>query len=111
MAKDDPRTKLSEFQTSGMDDPAQKTWLLSKEQLSLYISYDQATAMLGPEFAFYREIAQKHMEAMMSYKGGRGEQTKEMFMSQREDRAIDGGHQPVRDYLKGRHGRSDSTGN
>jgi len=66
--------------------------------------------MLGPEFKFYGDIAEYHMKAMMGYKGGRSDQIKEMFISQREDKAIVGGHQPVTDHLRGRQdARRNST--
>lgn len=104
MAKDDPRNKLSDFETEGAEFPEQKTSLLSKEQLQFYIAYTEATKELGEtDFGFYRRIAEYHARVMMSYKGFRSEQVKDMFISQREDKAIVGGHQPVSDHLRGRH--------
>ena len=103
---DDPKKRLAEFETEGEDQPRQKTRLHSKEQARLYIAYDFLGDVLGDEFSFYKDIANNHMEIMMSYKGLRSDDVRDMFRGMGDDGMLRVGNQPeLEKYLKDK-GRS-----
>lgn len=103
---EDPKKRLAEFETEGEDQPRQKTRLHSKEQARLYIAYDFLGDTLGKEFDFYKDIANNHMEIMMSYKGLRSDDVRDMFRGMGDDDMLKVGNQPeLEKYLRDR-GRS-----
>ena len=109
---EDPKKRLAEFETEGEQHPRQKTRLHSKEQARLYIAYNFLADTLGPEFDFYREIAEAHMEIMMSYKGIRSDDVRDMFRGMDDDGMLKVGNQPeLEQYLKskGRSRNADSN--
>lgn len=99
---DDPKKRLAEFQTEGESHPRQKTRLLSKEQRRFYIGYNFLSEILPPEFNFYSELADVDMELMMSYKGERSNDVRDMFKGMSDDDMLKVGHQAVDRHLKGK---------
>ena len=97
---DDPKKRLAEFETEGEDNPRQKTRLHSKEQARLYIAYEFLADTLGDEFEFYRDIAKNHMEIMMSYKGLRSDDVRDMFKGMGDDDTLRVGNQAVDRHLR-----------
>lgn len=103
---DDPKKRLAEFQTEGDAHPRQKTRLHSKEQARLYIAYNFLSEILPPEFSFYKEIADVDMELMMSYKGLRSDDIRDMFRGMGDDEVLKVGNQPIDRHLRER-GKAD----
>jgi len=97
---EDPKIKLAQFETTGSDNPEEKTRVESKQMIQLDMAYRQTHAALGDKFKFYRDIADKYDKIMMSHKGRRSDDIREMFISQRDSRDIDVGHQPLRDHMR-----------
>lgn len=100
MGKIDPKEKLTEFITTGEDNPDQKTRLTCKEQLEFYYSYMNLGAEPGLEF--FREEAERDMRLMMSLEGKRSDDIVEMFKTLREFPEMDIGLQPVTSYNRER---------
>ena len=99
---DDPKKRLAEFETEGESHPRQKTRLHSKEQARFYLGYDFLSRVLPKEFSFFGEIADVHMEIMMSYKGERSNDVRDMFKGMSEDDVLKVGHQSVDRHLRGK---------
>lgn len=103
---EDPKKRLAEFETEGEQHPKQKTRLHSKEQMQFYVAYHFLSEVLGEEFKFYGEIADADMEIMMSYKGLRSDDVRDMFRGMGDDDMLKVGNQPeLERYLKSK-GRS-----
>ena len=103
---EDPKKRLAEFETEGEDQQRQKTRLHSKEQARFYIAYHFLSEVLGDDFDFYSEIADADMEIMMSYKGLRSDDVRDMFRGMGDDDMLKVGNQPeLEKYLRDR-GRS-----
>lgn len=99
---DDPKKRLAEFETEGESHPRQKTRLHSKEQARFYIGYNFLSEILPDEFKFFSGIADVHMEIMMSYKGERSNDVRDMFKGMTEDDILKVGHQAVDKHLRGK---------
>ncbi len=97
---DDPKKRLAEFETEGEEQPRQKTRLHSKEQARLYIGYDFLSRTLGEEFGFYTEISENHMQIMMSYKGLRSDDVRDMFKGMGDDDVLRVGNQAIDKHLR-----------
>ena len=109
---EDPKKRLAEFETEGEDQPRQKTRLHSKEQARLYIAYEFLAETLGSDFDFYKDIANNHMEIMMSYKGLRSDDVRDMFRGMGDDGMLKVGNQPeLEKYLKSKGGSRDADSN
>ena len=105
---DDPKKRLAEFETEGESHPRQKTRLHSKEQARFYIGYHHLSEILPEQFSFYSDLADVHMEIMMSYKGERSNDVRDMFKGMGEDDILKVGHQAIdRELGKKAHGNRD----
>ena len=97
---DDPKRRLAEFQTEGEVNQRQKTRLHAKEQARFYVAYDFLAEILPPEFEFYRTLANVDMELMMSYKGLRSDDTRDMFKGAGDEDVLRVGNQAVDKHLR-----------
>ena len=101
---EDPKIKLAQFETTGSENPEEKTRVESKQMIQLDMAYRQTHKALGDKYEFYKDIADKYDKIMMSHKGRRSDDIREMFISQRGEGAIDVGNQPLRDHLRSKDG-------
>lgn len=100
---DDPKRRLAEFQTEGEHNQRQKTRLHAKEQARFYIAYNFLADMLPSEFEFYRTLANVDMELMMSFKGLRSDDTRDMFKGMTDEDVLRVGNQAIDRHLERRN--------
>ena len=75
---EDPKKKLTDFITSGSDEPEQKTRIISKEQMAFTMAFLSAGEIEELDVSFMQREAEKAELLMMSYQGRRSDDVVEM---------------------------------
>ena len=92
---DEPITLLTRFLSKGKESPDEKTNLIVREQLELYMAFGFAAGPSGYNLAFLNDIITIDKLDMMSHDGKRAEQVVEAMRALRQPTGFDIGLQPV----------------
>ena len=106
---EDPKTRLTQFITTGEDATEQKTRMISKEQLAMDMAFASAGDIPELEVPHMKRIAERSELVMMSYQGRRSDDVVEMTKGLEEKDLIRAGVQPMVDYVKNK--RTANAGN